>query len=100
MKQFSDLGIETQLRNFEGDKISPDSVIGKNIQVIGFRVVESKFQEKGTGKCLHLQIEFNGERRVMFSGSGYLIDTIQKVDKSDFPFATVIIKQNKRFEFT
>jgi len=100
MKQFSELGIETTLKNFEGDKISPESVLNKKIKVLGFKIQESKFKEKGNGKCLHLQIEMNEEKRVLFTGSGYLMDTIQKVEDTDFPFSTTIIKQNKRFEFT
>jgi hypothetical protein len=100
MKQFSELGIEPTVRNFEGDKISPESVLNRKIKVIGFRIKESKFKEKGNGKCLHMQIELNDEKRVLFTGSGYLMDTIQKISDNDFPFSTTIIKQNKRFEFT
>ncbi len=100
MKQFSELGIETSLKSFEGDKISPESVLNKNIKVIAFKIQDSKYKDKGNGKCLHMQIELNGEKRVLFTGSGYLMDTIQKVKEADFPFTTIIIKENRRFEFT
>lgn len=100
MKRFSELGIETKLKNFEGDKISLESVLNRVITVMDYKIVESKYQEKGNGKCLHMQIEVNGERRVLFSGSGYLMDTISKVDENDFLFTTTIIKKNKRVEFS
>ena len=100
MKSFSELGIETPVKSFEGDKISIESVLGKTIKVLGFKIQESKYQEKGNGKCLHIQIEYNGEMRVLFSGSGYLMDTITMVKDIDFPFTTIINKQNKRLEFS
>lgn len=100
MKQFKEFGIETPVITFEGDKISPENVLNKDITVIGYKIEDSKFKEKGNGKCLNLQIEYKGEKRVMFSGSGYLMAAIQKVGKDDFPFTTVIIKKNKSFQFS
>lgn len=100
MKRFSDLGIQTQVKSFEGDKISPESVLNRSITVLEYKIEDSKFTEKGNGKCLHMQIEVNNEKRVLFSGSGYLMDDIRKVSKSDFPFVTTIVRVNKRFQFT
>lgn len=101
MKQFSELGITTQIKSFEGDKISPESVLNRSIKVLDYKIEDSKFAEKkGNGKCLHMQIEINNEKRVLFSGSGYLMDDISKVSREDFPFGTTIIRVNKRFQFT
>lgn len=100
MKQFKDLGIQTKIKSFEGDKISPETVLNRSIKVLDFKIEDSKFMEKGNGKCLHMQIEYNNEKRVLFSGSGYLMEAIALVMKEDFPFTTTIVKTNKRLEFT
>lgn len=99
MNQFKDFGIKPQSKAFEGDKIKIDRVLNKNISVHDFKIEQSKF-EKGTGKCLFMQIEVDGQKRVLFTGSASLMDMIQQVDKSQFPFETTIIKENERFQFT
>lgn len=99
MNQFKDFGIKPQSKAFEGDKIKIDRVLNKNISVLDFKIEQSKF-EKGNGKCLYMQIEVDGQKRVLFSGSASLMDMIQQVDKSQFPFGTTIIKENERFQFT
>jgi hypothetical protein len=50
-------------------------------------------------KCKR-QIESDGSKRVLFSGSSYLMDMIQKVPKEGFPFTTTIVKNNEHLEFT
>ena len=100
MKRFSELGIETTVKSFEGDKISIETILNKEVKVLAYRIVKSKYEEKGNGRCLHIQLEFNNEKRVLFTGSGYLMDTIERAKDDDFPFATTIVKQNKRLEFT
>jgi len=37
--------------------------------------------------------------RVVFTGSGVLMDIIKKVPASDFPFGATIVKEQDRFEF-
>ena len=100
MKQFSELGIEAAAPRFEGDKISTESVINRKIKVIAFEIRNSKYADKGNGKCLYIQVETNGEKRVLFTGSGNLMDTIVRVNEDDFPFYATIVKNNKRLEFT
>jgi hypothetical protein len=70
-----------------------------DIVVHDYIVGPSKFSDKGNGKCLQLQLEVSGEMRVLFSGSGVLMDTIERVPKEDFPFSTTIEEINERFEF-
>ncbi|MFN4249292.1 MAG: hypothetical protein ACK4EY_16310 [Flavipsychrobacter sp.] len=101
MIQFKDLGISADLRAFTGEKIKIDRIINKSISVHDFKIEESKFNDKGNGKCLYMQIEVDGAKRVVFTGSTVLMEILQKVDKSHLPFQTIIEKDNDgRFFFT
>ncbi len=77
-------------KNLTGDKIEIVEVIDKPITVLDYRVKESKYSRDGM--CLSLQINYDGATRVIFSGSGVLLEDIEKVEKGDFPFETTIIK--------
>lgn len=97
MKKFSDLGVKTELQEtLTGDKIKMHKVLNRSITVHNFRIEPSKF----TGQCLYMQIEMDGEKRVVFTGSVGLLQVIQKIPKTDFPFTTTIVKENDRYEFT
>ncbi len=100
MKQFKDLGIAPVIQNFVGDKIKIERILNREITLIGYRIEQSKFTEKGNGKCLHLQIQLGEVKYVVFTGSTVLMETIQKVSKDDLPFKTTIVKQDDHFEFT
>lgn len=47
-----------------------------------------------------LQIELEGVKRVIFTGSLNLMNTITQIDESKFPFQTQIKKINRTFQFT
>lgn len=99
MHQFKDFNIKSKLQCFVGDKIKMNKVINREIVVHDFRIEDSKYGNTGD-KCLHLQIEFNETKHVLFTGSKSLIEMIEQVPKSNFPFKTTIIKENDRPEFT
>ena len=97
MKKFSEFGIKTSLQEaFTVDKIKTSRIMNKEIAIHNYRVEDSKF----TGKCLYLQIVFDGEKRVVFTGSKTLIEMIEKVEKGNFPFNTTIVKEDERYVFT
>ena len=98
MYSFKDFGIKPTDNGFEGEKIKIDRVLNKSITVYAYTIEKSKF-DKGNGKCLYMQIEVDGAKRVLFTGSGRLMEMI-KNDNVKLPFETTIIKQNERFEFT
>lgn len=101
MNKFSDLMIEPYKKVFVGDKIKVANVLDKEITLVDFRIVDSKHPKEPGDKCIHLQIEFKEEKRVMFSISKYLIDIAKRVDKEKLPLTTTIIKQeNGSFIFT
>jgi hypothetical protein len=88
MKAFSELGVKS--KNLTGDKIEIVDIIDKEITVLDYRVKDSKYSRDGM--CLTLQIQYNGETRVIFSGSGVLLEDIEKLPKEAFPFTTTIKK--------
>jgi hypothetical protein len=49
--------------------------------------------------ALILQIEFEGESRIVFTGSKVLIDQITQVGRDDIPFKTIIVKNGEHYEF-
>lgn len=103
MNDFSQFAIKVKSKGFDGDKIKMSKILNREIIVHAFKIEDSKvkaFQEKGSGKCLHLQISFNGEKYIVFTSSSGLLEVIQQIPSDGFPFKTTIIKDNERFLFT
>ena len=101
MNSFSQFGIKAVTKGFEGEKIKISKIINREIVVHDFKIEDSKvFKERGSRKCLHLQISFKEEMHVVFTSSSCLIDAISQVPESGFPFKTTIIQENERFIFT
>lgn len=98
MKEFKDFGIKPTIVGFVGESINIDKTLNKKIVVHKFTIGPSK--KKENSKCLTLQIEVDGVMRVIFSGAKYLIEMIQKVPESEFPFTTEIIRNNNHLEFS
>lgn len=99
-RRFSDLNIKPSTDAFVGNKIEIDNVLDVEITVTRYKIEKSKFEDKGNGLRLVLQIKHDGRDRIVFTGSGVLMDMIEKVPQSEFPFITTIKKENKRFQFT
>lgn len=101
MKNFKDFGIKTSPDDgFTGDKIKIDRIINREIIVHKFKIEDSKYKEKGSKKCLTLQISINDSKHIVFSGSKSLMDLIGQVPEDGFPFIATIIKENERLEFS
>lgn len=98
MKAFKDFGIKPEISCFSGDKIKIDRIINTEIKVLDFKIEDSKKKE-GT-KYLTLQIEKAGIKHVIFTGSKVLMQMIDRVPKSEFPFTTTIIKEQEYLEFS
>lgn len=97
IKSFKELGIIAPVpKSFIGDKIPVRKIIGKQIIIHDFKIVPSKFN----GNRLDLQISYNDDKRVIFTSSTYLSETISKIPKEAFPFSTIIIEDNDRFTFS
>lgn len=88
MKKFSE--ISKQSGPLEGRKISIDDILEKEVIVNTYDVIKGKYESE---TCLVIQIEFEGEKRVIFTGSEILTKTLKSISPEDFPFSTTIIKQ-------
>ena len=73
-------------------------VLGKPIVVLAYQIMNSKFDDNN-GKCMNLQIEMDGEKRILFTGSQVLQDLTQKYADM-IPFETTIIRQNRYITFS
>ena len=101
MKTFSQFNIQAPSKGLEGDKIKMSRILNREIVVHAFKIEDSKvFREKGSGKCLQLQISFNNEKHVVFTGAAGLIEVIQQIPGNGFPFTSTIIEENDRYIFT
>ena len=101
MNRFSQFNIETSGKGFEGDKIKMSKILNREIVVHDFKIEDSKvFRDKGSGKCLHLQISVNNQKHIVFTSSSGLIEAITQVPPTGFPFSTIIVEENDRYLFT
>ncbi|MGA2824317.1 MAG: hypothetical protein ABSE72_12425 [Bacteroidales bacterium] len=103
MNNFNQFGITVTAKSFVGDKIKILKILGKEIVVHDHKIEESKvqaFRERGADKCLHLQISINDVKHILFTSSGPLIEMIQQIPATGFPFTTTIIEDNDRYIFT
>ena len=101
MNTFSQFKITLSSKGFEGDKIKMSKILNHEIVVHHFKIEDSKvFREKGSGKCLCLQILLNDEKHIVFTSSTGLIEVIKQVPEDGFPFATTIVDENDRYKFS
>lgn len=101
MNNFSQFGIKQVTKGYEGDKIKMSKILNREIVVHHYKIEDTKlFKEKGSGKCLQIQISVSDKKHVIFTGSGNLIEAIKQVPENGFPFKTIIIEENERFMFT
>jgi hypothetical protein len=101
MNSFSQFNIQYTAKSFEGDKIKMSRILNRQIVVHAYKIEDSKmFKDRGTGKCLYLQISFDNVKHVVFTGSSGLIEVIQQIPENDFPFTTTIIEENEKYKFT
>jgi hypothetical protein len=101
MKQFSELGLQKNTDKYIGEKISIDRVLNVKIVIHKYKIEASTHPKAKPGEmCLHLQITFNGEKRVIFTGAKELMRLLSNTNKeTDFPFETTIIKVDRSFDF-
>jgi hypothetical protein len=101
MNSFKQFDIKPTTKGFEGDKIKMQKILNREIIIHDFRIEDSKiYKERGTCKCLHLQISVNDQKHIVFTSSAGLIEMIQKVPENGFPFTTTIVQDGERFLFT
>ena len=84
MKRFSDFAEPDG--HFVGKKINIKEVLDQEIEILNFNVRKSK---KNDGDLLTIQLRYNDQLHVIFTGSNVLITQLSKY-QSELPFITII----------
>lgn len=93
-KRFSDFCQEA--KPLDGAKRNIEEVLNREILITGHKIKHSKFNNGGYGKCLTLQFEVDGALNILFSGSGVLIDQMEKYG-DELPFTATIKKIDRYY---
>lgn len=97
IKSFKELNIKApDIKSFQGEKVKFKNLVGKQIVVHDFKIEPSKFE----GDRLDIQISLNNEKRITWTQSKYILASIESVPKEAFPFSTIIMQEDERFQFT
>jgi len=95
--RFSDFSEETG--PLEGDKAKLKDILNKEITVTGYKIKKSNYTKTSGDQYLTLQFKINGDKKIFFTGSGVLIEQVEKyADK--IPFITTVIKIDKYYTFS
>ncbi len=93
MKKFSDFAQDISL---DGEKVSIDSILDKELIILGCRTRNSRFSKCNNGNYIIIQIQINGSKFVVFTASTVLYDQLEKY-KNEIPFSTTIAKIGKHY---
>ena len=93
-KRFSDFADEPVA--LEGKKIKIDDILNSEIEIMGYRLTDSKFPKGKSTQCLMIQFRQNGELKIVFTGSNVLAKQCEQY-KKEFPFFTEIKKIGRYF---
>lgn len=96
-KRFSDFA--TDDRPLAGDKVKLDNILNQEILITGYRLTESKYGRSNSPKCLTVQFEKKGKQQVFFTGSGVLINQLEKYQQ-EIPFLATVRKIERYFTLT
>ena len=83
----------------DGKKIKIEEVLNIEILLLAFKMKEGKYQRTSSKDCLTIQFEYPdrpGERHVLFTGSGVLIDHLTEHGER-LPFLATIKKIDRYF---
>lgn len=102
MKKFSDFADMSVSPIMDGKKVSLDEILGKEINVLKYRIKNTKYADAKNPQCLTVQFTFPetpDEHRVFFSGSNVLMRQLEDY-KDKLPFSSVIKRVGKYFTFS
>jgi len=74
-------------------------VLGKEIEVTGYKVADSKYPKTPGSKVLTLQFILDGVCRILFTESNVLLEQCEQYE-NELPFCAKIEKVNKYYTFT
>lgn len=92
-KRFSDIAKDDIM--LVGEKMKMENVIGKEIEIVAFAVINSKY----TKLCTKIQFEYEGKTYFVFTGSSIITGQLEK-HKDDLPFIATIAKMDRCLTLT
>ena len=96
-KRFSDFATEPPV--LDGDKVKLDTILNREIEIVGYRINDSNYSKNKSGKYLTLQIRIGREVKIVFTGSDVLIKQVEKYG-DEIPFSATIKKINRYYTFS
>jgi hypothetical protein len=92
---FSDFAEETKV--FGGDKKKIEDILNQEILIVDFKVKSSKHKQGSLYATI--QFKIGDTNYIVFTGSGVLIDQLEKY-KGSIPFYTTIKKIDRYYTFS
>lgn len=83
----------------DGKKVKIEDVLNMELVLLAMRLKESKYQRTSSPDCLTVQFEYPdrpGEKHIIFTGSGVLIDQLRKYEDK-LPFLATIKKIDRYY---
>lgn len=80
----------------DGDKLKINDVLGKEIEILNYKISDSKYSDKN---CLTIQFLLNNKKHIIFTGSSVLSDQCKLYEK-EMPFIATIKKIDKYYTFS
>lgn len=77
-------------------RISIDKVVGEKIEILDYRILPSI---KNDRMRVDMQILYRGEKLFICGSYQYLINVLEKVDRSELPLTDVVILQDRGYYF-
>jgi len=80
---------------FEGERLTIEETLGEDIRVLDFAIMLSNFVDENTGKnkdYAHISVEYKGEKRLIMTGSGAILNALRALDKKSLPLLTKVEK--------
>ena len=97
MKRFGDFAQESVM---DGDKKRLDDILNQEVKLLQVLFKGSKFERKNSGnECMTMQIEIDGRRCIVFTGSSVLIDQARKY-QAELPFMVTVKKIDRYYTFS
>jgi len=96
MKKFSDFAKEQT--PLEGSKAKMEDLLNTEIQILTFRLADSKYSKNKSGKYATVQFKKSDKSpfQVFFTGSDILIEQLEKY-KDELPFKAIVKKINRYY---
>ncbi|MCQ2608559.1 MAG: hypothetical protein MJ197_07735 [Bacteroidales bacterium] len=93
IKRFSDIAKDDIM--LVGEKMKMENVIDKEIEIIAFAVINSKY----TKLCTKIQFVYENKTYFVFTGSSIITGQLEK-HKDDLPFLATIAKMDRCLTLT